>query len=571
MSLWQFNIPLRKTISLSDVFVLAALGALLYAALTLGRQWTGVFHANTEISLSPLALPGYTFFSLMRGVLAYFCSLAFTLVYGYVAANNKRAEKILLPLLDILQSLPVLSFLPAFLLAIIYIFPNSNFGLELVCILAIFTGQAWNMTFSFYNSLHSIPSEMREVAKIHRFGWWRRFMQLELPYSTIGLVWNSMMSFAGGWFFLTVVEAASIGNFDYRLPGLGSYMAVASQAGNVPAMIYGSIAMAVMIVAVDRLLWKPIVVWSDKFKFEETSGGVRPKSFVLDMLRSSHIASRSAAFIKRLFESTGRAFKRVLPAVPATPHVIKRSVLPIIILTALAALSIFGAVKFVGLISEVPGGDWMDLIVRSGATFLRVIAVLVLSTLWTIPAGVAIGRNEKLARVLQPLVQIAASYPAPMLFPFVIVLLNILHIDFQIGAMVLMMLGTQWYILFNTIAGAMAIPSDLVEAARTFRFGTVQKWKKLILPALFPFLVTGWLTAAGGAWNASIVAEFETFSKTPYVAYGIGAKICQATNDNNFALLAASSFLLVIIVVATNRFFWKRLYKIAETRYSLNK
>ncbi|HET7153208.1 MAG TPA: ABC transporter permease subunit, partial [Candidatus Kapabacteria bacterium] len=429
----------------------------------------------------------------------------------------------------------------------------------------------WNMTFSFYNSLRTIPEDMRDVAYIHKFSWWRRFTQLELPYSMIGLVWNSMMSFAGGWFFLTVTEAASIKDFQYRLPGIGSYMAVAADAGNIPAMVYGVIAMIVMIVAVDRLLWKPIVVWSDKFKFEETSGGVRPESAILNALRASHVAQRVGIWVKRTLEFIERNFTRVRPQTTFIPKQVSKRASTVITMAIIGAISIFGLLKLFGLISAVPVPEWTDLFLRAGATFLRVLAVLILSTLWTIPAGVAIGRNEKLSRILQPVVQIAASFPAPMLFPFAIFLMHFLGINFEIGAMVLMMLGTQWYILFNTIAGAMAIPSDLVEAAEIYKFGTVQKWKTLILPSLFPYLVTGWLTAAGGAWNASIVAEYENFGKTPFIAYGLGAKIWQATNDSNFAVLAASSLLLVLIVVGMNRFFWKRLYKIAETRYSLNK
>ncbi len=570
MSLFRINIPLRRTVSLPDIFVLAALLAVLYGMLIVGRQWTDVLRPQVVIDLSPWALPKYTFFSLIRGLLAYGFSLLFTLVYGYVAAYNKRAERVMLPVLDILQSLPVLAFLPGLVLAFVALFPGTNVGLEIACIIMIFTGQAWNMTFSFYSSLRGIPVEMREVAGIHKFTWWRRFTQLELPFSMIGLVWNSMMSMAGGWFFLMVTEAFTLENHDFRLPGVGSYMAVAAKEGNVAAMTFGVIAMVAMIVLVDQVIWKPIVVWSDKFKFEETTIGTRRESFILNLLRSSRVAARVGAFGMRFLGFVDSFFERAAQPQFA-PREISRRIGSYAVLLILAAVSALGALKLFGLIASVPGGQWWDIGMRAGATFLRVLAALVLATLWTIPAGVAIGRNERLARVLQPMVQTAASFPAPMLFPVVVVVLHRFGVSFEIGAMLLMMLGTQWYILFNTIAGAMAIPADLLEATSMYRLGTVERWRRLILPSLFPYLVTGWLTAAGGAWNASIVAEYENYSATTYVAYGLGSAISTATNDGNFALLAASAATMVIIVVGMNRFVWKRLYAVAQDKFSLNK
>jgi NitT/TauT family transport system permease protein len=570
MSIFRINIPLRRTVALTDIFVLAALLAVLYGLLMVGRQWTDVLRPHVVIDLSPWSLPKYTFFSLIRGLLAYGFSLVFTLVYGYIAAYNKRAERVMLPVLDILQSLPVLAFLPGLVLAFIALFPGTNIGLEIACVIMIFTGQAWNMTFSFYSSLRGIPQEMREVAGIHKFSWWRRFTQLELPYSMIGLVWNSMMSMAGGWFFLMVTEAFTLENHDFRLPGVGSYMAVAAKAGNNSAMVAGMIAMVAMIVLVDQVIWKPIVVWSDKFKFEETSSGASRQSFILNLLRSSRIAERVGALGMRFLGFVDRFFERAARPLDAA-HDTQRRIGSYLLLALLAVASIAGALKLVGLISAVPGGAWGDIGMRAGTTFLRVIAALVLATLWTIPVGVAIGRSQRLSRILQPVVQTAASFPAPMLFPVVVVVLFRVGIGFDIGAMFLMMLGTQWYILFNTIAGASAIPADLIEATLMYRLGTIRRWRHLILPSLFPYLITGWLTAAGGAWNASIVAEYENYGAKTYVAYGLGSAISQATNDGNFALLAASAATMVLIVVGTNRFLWKPLYSIAQSRYSLNK
>ena len=570
MSLLRINIPLRRTVSLADLFVLAGLGAILYGLLMVGREWTDVLRPVVKIDLSPLALPKYTFFSLMRGVLAYGCSLVFTLIYGYVAAYNQRAEKVMLPVLDILQSLPVLTFLPGFVIAAITLFPGTNVGLEIACVLMIFTGQAWNMTFSFYSSLRAIPQELREVAVIHNFSWWRRFTQLELPYTMIGLVWNSMMSMAGGWFFLMVTEAFTLGKNDFRLPGIGSYMTVAAREGNNSAMVYGVVAMILMIVIVDQVIWKPIVVWSDKFKFEDTSSGRVRQSWVLNLLRSSHVAARVGALVRRFLTYIDGFFERQNKPVRPVPHP-RRRIAPVVAMVVIGSLSLIGFIKLFSLLTTVPVHAWSELFLRAGATFLRVLGALILATLWTIPVGVAIGRSERLSRILQPVVQTAASFPAPMLFPVVVIVMHELGISFEVGAMVLMMLGTQWYILFNTIAGATAIPADLIEAAEVYRLGTIEKWRKLILPSLFPFLVTGWLTAAGGAWNASIVAEYENYSSTTFVAFGLGSSISISTDAGDFAVLAASAGLMVMIVVAMNRFLWKRLYGIAQTRYSMNK
>lgn len=570
MSLLRINIPLRRTISFADVFVLAGVGALLYGTLMLGREWTGVLRPTVYIDLSPWALPKYTFFSLMRGVLAYGCSLLFTIVYGYIAAYNHKAERVMLPVLDILQSLPVLTFLPGFVIAAIAVFPGTNIGLEIACVLMIFTGQAWNMTFSFYSSLRAIPQDLRDVARIYNFSWWRRFTQLELPYTMIPLVWNSMMSMAGGWFFLMVTEAFTLGKNDFRLPGIGSYMTVAAKEGNSAAMVWGVIAMITMILIVDQLVWKPIVVWSDKFKLEETSKSRPRSSWMLSVFRSSHLAIRAGAVVRRFLTYVDSFIERRNAPVTIVPKPARR-IAPVLITSVIIAFSLYGAWQLSMLMLTVSFHVWGDLLLRSAATFGRVLAALILATLWTIPVGVAIGRNAKLARVLQPVVQTAASFPAPMLFPVVVLAMHALGISFEYGAMVLMMLGTQWYILFNTIAGASAIPDDLLEAAEVYRLGTIEKWRKLILPSLFPFLVTGWLTAAGGAWNASIVAEYENYGTSPLVAFGLGSSISISTDAGHYAILAASATLMVIIVVSMNRFFWKRLYKVAQTRYSMNK
>jgi len=579
MSLIRAYVRLRRSVSWVDPLVFLALAALLYSLVGVGKEWNGVLRPKVDIDLSPLALPKYTFFSLVRGFVAYGISLVFTIVYGYVAAYNRRAEKVMIPLLDILQSIPVLGFLPTLVLALVALFPASNIGLELAAVIMIFTGQVWNMTFSFYNSLRAIPSELREAGSVYRLGWWRRFTQLELPYSAIGLIWNSMMSMAGGWFFLTINEAFVLGTKDFRLPGIGSYMSVAIADGNVPAMIYAIIAMTTMIVVVDQFFWRPIVAWAQKYKFEDTEASETEKSFVLDMLRESKLlkfaresvwdpmyASVSAsvtngiiALEKREAMSSvqaGRLFKKISGW---------------LVTGAMLAAVVLGAWKMFGLFAEVGAAEWLTIFLHLLFTFIRVFVAVVVGTALMVPAGVAIGLNPKLSRILQPVAQVAASFPAPMLFPLVIIVLSGAGIGIEVGAVVLMLLGTQWYILFNVIAGAMGIPQDLREVANVSRLSKWQVWKRLILPGIFPSLVTGWVTATGGAWNASIVAEYVHFGNKTLIATGLGSTITDATDAANFGILAASVLVMAATVVTINKLFWKKLYRIAETQYSLNK
>ena len=570
MSLFQPSIKLARRFGAVDVLIIAAVGALLYGLIALGREWSEPLRSVAEIDLRPSALPAYTLYSLFRGFAAYFLSLGFTLVYGYVAAYNPRAEKLMVPALDILQSIPVLGFLPGLVLALVAAFPHSNVGLELACILMIFTGQVWNMTFSFYHSLRSIPMELREAARVYRLSWWQRFTQLELPYAAVGLVWNSMMSMAGGWFFLTVCEAFVLGQKDFRVPGIGSYMSVAIQQGNGPAMIWGVIAMVIMIVAVDQLVWRPIVAWSQKFKFEETEATLQASSAVMALMQRSHLLSwvdakvwtpltRFGATRAGAAQKTGRSL--ALPGV---------AVSRVIAVVALGGVAV-GTVALIRLLAQLPALEWLRLGELTVLTFGRVLAAVVIGSLWTIPVGVAIGSNPKLSRVLQPVIQVLASFPAPMVYPLVVLVLKMAGVGINLGSIALIMLGTQWYILFNVIAGAMAIPSELREAAVVYRMGRAERWRRLILPGIFPHLVTGWVTAAGGAWNASIVAEYVHFGKETLTASGLGATISLATDKGNFALLAASVLVMCAAVVGINRTAWQRLYRLAEERFALTK
>ncbi len=564
------QLPSVEISYLPDLIMFGAGIALFYGVLMVGRTWFGPFTPEVEISRSPWALVAYAGYSLLRITIAYVLSLAFTLVYGYVAAYNPRAERFMIPLLDVLQSIPVLSFLPGVMLAMVALFPGRQLGVEAGAILLIFTGQVWNMAFSFYASLKSIPKEMREAARIYRFSWWQRFIEMELPFAAIGLVWNSMMSVAGGWFFLMACEMFVLGSRDFRLPGLGSYLQTAASAGDTRSILYGVGTMIAVIVLLDQFIWRPVIAWAEKFKVEQVESGDAPGSWVLDLIRHSRsLAQIRKKTVRPLSERLMRYFSRVRVSDEVEP----RSAWKIwltrgLAVVALAAIS-YGVVCVVMILTGLQKAELHEAALGLGATFLRVNLTLLIGALWTIPAGVAIGFNPRLARIAQPLAQIAASVPATALFPVVLLLLIRVGGGLGIGSIVLLLLGTQWYILFNVIAGAIAIPTDLKECCSVFRMEGIQRWKKLILPGIFPYLVTGMVTASGGAWNASIVAEYFHFKGQIYTTVGLGATISQATDAGNFHLLLAATMMMAATVVTINRLVWRRLYALAETRYRL--
>ncbi|HEX4178273.1 MAG TPA: ABC transporter permease subunit [Rhizomicrobium sp.] len=564
----------------ADLVFLLLIAAAVGIVLNLSHQVARPYQAKTVISLSYGALARYTLLSLGRGFGAYVLSLIFTLVYGTIAAHNRTAEKLMLPALDVLQALPVLAFMPGLVLAMVYLFPYREIGLEIACIVMIFTAQAWNMTFSFHGSLRGIPTPLREVAAIQRLNGWQIFKLLEVPAAMIGLVWNSMMSMAGGWFFLTVNEAFTLGDRDFRLPGIGSYMQQAINDGNLHAQIAAVVAMTVMIVAVDQLLWRPIVVWSQRFKLEDIQSDP-PQSWVLSIIRRSNIYN----LLKKVFarrshreEEVSAGFSRKLApdAPPPAWHKYARSAISWIVVAALAVFAIIGGKRLLALLIGLPlhGApdhyDWLHVLLALFASFGRTSAAVLIGTAWTLPVGIIIGRSPKLAERLQPVIQVTASFPAPMLFPLVTIALLYFHVPFTIGCVALMLLGAQWYILFNVIAGATAIPADLGEVSNVYRMSRWQRWTRLYLPSVFPYLVTGLITAAGGAWNATIVSEYVTLHGNTHVAFGLGSLISVATNDGNYPLLAAGAVTMAFFVVLLNRVLWKRLYHLAETRYSIN-
>ncbi len=567
-----FGVPATGLSSLlKDLPVIFAGLALFYGLISLARYWTGTVNTSTEIHLTPWALPRYALFSLARLTVAYLVSLVVTLAYAWLAAHNRRAERVLIPMLDTLQSIPVLSFLPGVMVSMVALFPTRQLGVELGSILLIFTGQVWNMTFSVYSSMKSIPREMNEAAQIYRLSSWQRFTQLELPYSAIGLVWNSMMSVAGGWFFLMPCEMFVLGKRDLRLPGLGSYLQTAANAGNTGAILWGVFAMVLVIVLLDQLIWRPIIAWSDKFKFESVEAAQSPRSPILTMLRHSRLVSRATrAVLDPLREAVtlhfilppGEPMKR--PAPSQARLWLGRAV------SAAVVLGLFyGFLRMCAMLSGLTSSDLKGILAGAGATFLRVELTLLLAALWTIPAGVYVGLRPKVSAVVQPLAQIAASVPATALFPIVLLMLIRIGGGMGIAAIVLLLLGTQWYLLFNVIAGAMAIPTDLKEVCDIYHLGTVQRWRKLLLPGIFPYLLTGLVTASGGAWNASIVAEYFHFNKQTISTTGLGATISAATDSGNFPLLLGATVVMVAMVVTINRLLWRRLYGLAQTRYKL--
>ena len=582
------NVPGRETLARTQVFkrswpfvmdlCVAVIGlAVFYAIVRIGMLWAGPPSEQMVVSLSPRALPLYAFYSVVRIFLAYILSLFFAVGYGYMAAYNKRVEAFMIAALDIMQSIPVLSFLPPVMLAMISLFPTRHMGVELGAIFLLFTGAVWNMAFSFYSSLKSIPRELREATEVYRFSNLQRLVQLELPYAAIGLVWNSVMSVAGAWFTLMPCEMLHLGNKDFRLPGLGSYLQTASDAKNGAAIAWGLITMIAIIVAIDQLIWRPLIAWSDKFKFEQVESSQRVSSPLLHLLAHSNAL---AAIRRHTTEPIGEAIyerlarqrvERVTEKAvhPAPKESVFSRVLPWILLVIAGVGVLYAAQHAINLVRQVTGAQYLELLKGAVATFLRVNLSLLLAALWTIPVGVAIGFHPRLARLAQPLAQIAASVPATALFPVVLLLLIRLGGGLGIGSIALMLLGTQWYILFNVIAGAMAIPTDLKEVSTLFRFSKYERWRKLILPGIFPFLVTGMVTASGGAWNASIFAEYFPVDGRTLTTLGLGEQIAEATEHAAFPMILLGTICISLMVVTTNRLVWRPLYRLAETRYKL--
>jgi NitT/TauT family transport system permease protein len=522
------------------------------------------------ISLAVSRLPYYALLSWLRMAAAYALSLVFAVAYAYAAAFNRQAERILIPILDVLQSIPILSFLPVVLLGFIALFPHSGWGPNLASIVLIFTSQVWNMVFALYNGFITIPRDLVETARSLGLSPWQRFRILELPHAMVGLVWNSMLSWAGGWFFLMAAEMFSLGSHNYRLEGLGSYLQTAANRGDWTAEWLGLATLVAVIVAMDQLVFRPVLAWAEKFKMELVENEAPPRSAVLMVIRRSVLLDRlrDAVWVPFL-DWLDRRFRprperTPAPFVAGIAGLVRTLVVAGLIYTLVNALT--AGVHLLTLsVSHLP-----LVLLAAGSTLLRVLISLALSVLWTVPVGVAIGLNRRLAATLTPVIQILASVPATALFPGVVALLLHVHGGLNTAAVLLMMLGTQWYILFNVIAGTSAIPEDLKEATRLFRLEGWAAWRTLILPAVFPYLVTGLITASGGAWNASIVAEYVAFQGHVYHVFGLGWLIAESAVANRDALLLLATVVMALVVVVINRLLWRPLYREASERYSLH-
>ncbi len=524
------------------------------------------------VSIDPANLPEYALRTTMRMLAAIVASLVFTFAYGALAAKSRRAEMVLIPLLDILQSVPVLGFLSFTVVGFMSLFPGQVMGVELAAIFAIFTSQAWNMTFSFYQSLKTVPADLDEAARSFRLTAWQRFWRLEVPFSMPGLVWNTMMSMSGGWFFVVASEAISVGNTTIALPGIGSYVAMAISQKNLAAIGWAVAAMLAVILIYDQLLFRPLVAWSDKFRVELSAGATAPRSWLLVAVRRTRlfnlVLGPLGAFAARLPQ------RRMQPPVrlPAeTRRVLDSAWADRVWLVLVLAVIIYSAwliVRFVS--SELSWAEAGRVVGLGLLTTTRVVVLMALATLVWVPVGIWIGLRPRIAELVQPLAQFLAAFPANIVFPFAVVAIVRLHLAPDIWLSPLMVLGTQWYILFNVIAGASAFPNDLKEVAANFRVGGWDWWRKVILPGIFPYYVTGAITASGGSWNASIVAEVASWGDTTLRAHGLGAYIADATSAGDYPRIVLGIAVMSVFVILFNRLLWHPLYAYAARRLRLD-
>lgn len=560
-----------------DGLVLLILFGMLWSVMHFGQGMLVAFNPASvpELDFSTSQIPYYAGRTLLRMWIAFCCSLVFAISLGYLAAKNSKARAVILPALDVLQSVPVLGFLSATVAGFMALFPGSLLGVECAAIFAIFTGQVWNMAFGFYHSMVTIPPDMQEAASTYGLSRWQRFRTVELPASAHSLIWNSMMSFGGGWFFVAQSEAISVMNKDIKLPGLGSYMASAIEKGDNHAALLAVVAMLVLILMSDQLIWRPLLVWADKFKIELTESGLPPTSWVYELLRGTYLFTWLGLRVwQPLQDALSQTLREIRPpSRRARPGAVNWPLR----IAGLALAAWLGYEAIIGVLSAIAalhGALTVSLVGHifwlGFLTLLRVLAMTVLATLVWTPIGVWIGFRPQVARFAQPLAQIGASFPVNMTFPIVVGLFVASHTPMNWGSILLIAMGTQWYILFNVIAGAMAIPNDLKEVASIYGLRQWKLWRTLILPAIFPFWVTGACTAAGGAWNASIVAEFATWGNTTLKADGLGAFIAEVTKSGDTPLIIVSIAVMSIFVVAMNKLVWRRLYGYAERRFRLD-
>ncbi len=556
------NSPYNRWDLAAVVLLFGALSATVYAVRGMDVPLADV--ERSAVSLDPRELPGYALYTTLRMGAAMLASLLFTFVYGAWAAKSRRAEKLLVPLLDILQSVPILGFLSFTVVFFLSLFPGRALGAECAAVFAIFTSQAWNMAFSFYQSLRTVPEDLDEAVRSFRLSPWQRFWRLDVPFAMPGLVWNMMMSMSGGWFFVVASESISVGTHQALLPGLGSYVATAIAARDLGAIGWALATMLVVIVLYDQVVFRPLVAWSERFRFEQTPAGAAPSSWALHMLRTS----RLLGFLRRPVGRALRAFATAPWLQPRqrrpllTERAADRLWNALLILACAAAATL--TLRFIA--RELDVAEVAHVFLLGTFTLLRVVVLMLLASLVWVPVGIWVGLRPQWTRRVQPVAQFLAAFPANLMFPLAVAAIVRWQADPDIWLSPLMVLGTQWYILFNVIAGASAFPGDLRDAAANLGVRGRHWWLRVILPGIFPYYVTGGITASGGSWNASIVAETVNWGSTHLAAAGIGAYIAAATEAGDYPRVALGIAVMAIFVTAFNRLVWRRLYAYAERR-----
>ncbi len=546
--------------------VLAVLFALAYGGSQMARPYE--LGQSLPISLDPRSLPYYLLRTTLRMFIALGASLVFACIFAAVAAKYRAAERVMVPMLDILQSIPILGFLSITVTGFIALFPGNLLGVECAAIFAIFTSQAWNMAFSLYQSLRTVPAELREASDVFQLSGWQRFWRLEMPFAMPGLLWNMMMSMSGGWFFVVASEAISVSNQSILLPGVGSYIAMAIEARDLGAIGWAIGGMLVGIVLYDQLFFRPLIAWADKFRFEEGSSEDAPRSWLLTWLRRTDRLQRAGAFVGRLLERTLLVFRRdhdgtSIKARPTAPNATVARIWDAV-LAAAVALAVIWLGRFIH--AEVGWAEVGHVFVLGFYTLMRVLVLIGLAALVWVPVGIWVGMNPRWAGRLQGVAQFLAAFPANLMFPVAVVFIVRWHLNPNIWLAPLMVLGTQWYLLFNVTAGASSVPTELRYAASNMGLGGWLKWRRYLLPAVFPSFVTGAITASGGSWNASIVAEYVTWGDTTLQADGLGSYIAHMTAIGDFPRIALGIGVMCVFVMAMNHFVWRKLYALAENR-----
>lgn len=523
------------------------------------------------ISLDPQNLPEYALRTTLRMLVAMFAALLFSLVYGTLAAKSRRAEKVLVPILDILQSVPVLGYISFTVTFFIALFPGRVLGVELAAIFALFTSQAWNMTFSFYQSLRTVPRDLIEVSRGFHLTAWQRFWKLEVPFAVPGLIWNMMMSMSGGWFFIVASEAITVGHNTFTLPGVGGYLAEAIVNKNIHAVGWVLLTMSLVILAYDQLLFRPLVAWADKFRIENTRSSDAPTSWVLNLIRHTRLIHQLLTPIGLLFSTIARIPFRLPTRKQSRPLTEQKKLsrlADVVWATLVILLTLYVAFRVIGYVQTgVNLADVEHVLILGLITLLRVTLLIFISSLIWVPLGVIIGLRPGLSGKIQPIAQFLAAFPANLLFPAFVIVIVHYHLNPDIWLSPLIVLGTQWYILFNVIAGTSAFPNDYKEAAANFHIRGWQWWKKVMLPGIFPYYITGAITASGGAWNASIVSEFVQWGDTRVTAHGLGAFIAQTTAAGDFPKIILGIAVMALFVTLFNRLLWRPLYAYAESRF----